>query len=223
MRDDVELLIAGGGLNGLLLGIACAGAGLPVAVVDRQDPAALLEAGFDGRSSAIAYGSQQALAALGLWPFVAAEAEPILEIRVADDNASFFLHYDHRELGPDLAQGAAPLGWIIENRVLRHALIERARSLPALTLLAPLAVEAVATTAGAVEAMLSDGRRVQSRLVAAADGAPSPLRRAAGIRTLEWRYPQTAIVTTVRHERPHLGIAVEHFLPAGPFAILPMT
>ena len=218
MSDDAELLIAGGGLNGLLLGIACAGAGLAVALVDREDPAAMLDQGFDGRSSAIAYGSQQVLSALGLWPFIAAEAEPILEIRVADDNALLFLHYDHRELGAD-----APLGWIVENRVLRRALIEHARSLPTLAFLAPLEVGGVDTSPFAAEAALSDGRRLTSRLVAAADGARSPLRRAAGIRTVEWRYPQTAIVTTVRHERPHAGIAVEHFLPAGPFAILPMT
>ena len=218
MSDDAELLIAGGGLNGLLLGIACAGAGLAVALVDREDPAAMLDQGFDGRSSAIAYGSQQVLSALGLWPFIAAEAEPILEIRVADDNALLFLHYDHRELGAD-----APLGWIVENRVLRRALIEHARSLPTLAFLAPLEIGGVDTSPFAAEAALSDGRRLTSRLVAAADGAGSPLRRAAGIRTVEWRYPQTAIVTTVRHERPHAGIAVEHFLPAGPFAILPMT
>ena len=66
-------------------------------------------------------------------------------------------------------------------------------------------------------------RASHARLVAAADGKDSPLRQAAGIRTVEWRYPQTGIVTTVAHERPHAGVAVEHFLPAGPFAILPMT
>src|SRR5207245_9403954 len=68
-----------------------------------------------------------------------------------------------------------------------------------------------------------DGARLCARLVVAADGRDSPLRRAAGIRTVEWRYEQTGIVTTVAHQRPHGGIAVEHFLPAGPFAILPMT
>ncbi len=214
----MELLIAGGGLNGLLLGIACAGVGLPCAVVDREDPAAMLETDFDGRSSAIAYGSQQVLSALGLWPAIAAEAEPILEIRVADDNAPLFVHYDHRELGT-----GAPLGWIVENRVLRRALIDEVSRLPAIALIAPVAVEAVETSPAAATAVLSNGRRVTVRLVAAADGAKSPLRRAAGIRTVEWRYRQTAIVTTVRHERPHAGIAVEHFLPAGPFAILPMT
>jgi 2-octaprenyl-6-methoxyphenol hydroxylase len=218
MSDDAELLIGGGGLNGLLLGIACAGVGLDVALVDREDLATMLDQGFDGRSSAIAYGSQQVLSALGLWPLVAAEAEPILEIRVADNNAPLFLHYDHRELGSD-----APLGWIVENRVLRRALIEHARALPTLNFLAPLELVGIESSPFAAEAALSNGRRLTARLVAAADGAGSPLRRAAGIRTVEWRYPQTAIVTTVRHERPHDGIAVEHFLPAGPFAILPMT
>src|SRR5438874_10882375 len=76
---------------------------------------------------------------------------------------------------------------------------------------------------GGATVALADGLRLSTRLVAAADGQNSPLRRAAGIRTVEWRYRQTGIVTTVAHERPHRGIAVEHFLPAGPFAILPMT
>ena len=202
----------------MLLGIACGGAGLPVAIVDRQDPARLLGEEFDGRSSAIGYGSQQVLEAIGLWPPIAPDAEPIREIRVADDDSPLFLHYDHRELG-----ASAPLGYIVENRVLRRVLIDRIRSIPNVLFLAPLAVDSVSTSPLRATAELSDGRQLRTRLVAAADGQESPLRRAAGIRTVEWRYPQTGIVTTVRHQRPHNGIAVEHFLPAGPFAILPMT
>jgi 2-octaprenyl-6-methoxyphenol hydroxylase len=216
--NDVELLIAGGGLTGLLLGIACGGAGLAVAIVDRQDPAKLLEEGFDGRSSAIGYGSRRVLDAIGLWPQIAPDAEPIREIRVADDDSPLFLHYDHREL-----EAGVPLGYIIENRILRRVLIDRVRSIPNLLFLAPLAVASVATSPLGATADLSDGRKLRTRLVAAADGRQSPLRCAAGIRTIEWGYPQTGIVTTVRHQRVHNGVAVEHFLPAGPFAILPMT
>ncbi len=218
MRDDVELLIAGGGLTGLLLGVACAGAGLAVAIVDRQDPAVLLADDFDGRSSAIGYGSHKVLDAIGLWPDIAPEAEPIREIRVADDDSPLFLHYDHRELGT-----GAPLGYIVENRILRRALTDRLRSIPSLVFLAPLAVASVSTTAFGTTTALSNGRQIRARLVAAADGRESPLRCAAGIQTVQWRYPQTGIVTTVRHRRPHHGIAVEHFMRAGPFAILPMT
>jgi len=218
VTDDVELLIAGGGLAGLLLGVACGGAGLAVALVDRQDPATLLADDFDGRTSAIAYGSHRVLDTIGLWPEIAPNAEPIREIRVADDASPLFLHYDHREL-----DAGVPLGYIVENRILRRALIDRVRSIPGLLYLAPLAVESVWTSALGAAAALSDGRQIWARLVAAADGRASPLRRSAGIRTIEWQYPQIGIVTTARHQRPHNGIAVEHFLPAGPFAILPMT
>jgi 2-octaprenyl-6-methoxyphenol hydroxylase len=218
MTDDVELLIAGGGLNGMLLAAACAGVGLRVAVVDRQDPAAMLDEKFDGRTSAIAYGSKLVFDGIGLWPRIADEAEPIREIRVADDNSPLFLHYDHQELGSN-----EPLGYIVENRVLRRALFELAKNLPSLDILAPRTLGPMTADDTGAVATLADGTRIHARLVAAADGKDSPLRQAAGIRAVEWRYKQTGIVTTVAHERPHAGIAVEHFLPAGPFAILPMT
>ena len=213
----VELIVVGGGLVGLTLAIACAEAGIDVAVIDREDPATMLAEPFDGRTTAIAHGSRQVLAGIGLWPLVAAEAEPILEIRVADGGSPLFLHYDHHDIGDQ------PLGYIVENRVLRRALMARAAQLPSLQHLAPVAVERVARDLSVAVAHLADGRRIRGALVAACDGRGSPLRRAAGIETLEWTYPQISIVCTVRHERPHRGVAVEHFLPAGPFAILPMT
>ena len=218
MADDAELVIAGAGLAGLLLGVACAGAGLQVAVVDPQDPAAMAGEGFDGRTSAIAYGSRLVLGGIGLWPRIADEAEPIREIRVADDESPLFLHYDSADLA-----GAMPLGYIVENRVLRRALLERAGELPTLRLMAPRRILGVDAGEGGAVARLDGAERLRARLVAAADGGRSPLRRAAGIGALEWRYRQTGIVTTVAHARPHAGIAIEHFLPAGPFAILPMT
>jgi 2-octaprenyl-6-methoxyphenol hydroxylase len=222
MADDAELVIAGAGLTGMLLGVACAGAGLQVAVVDPQDPAAMLMPGFDGRTSAIAYGSRLVFDGIALWPEIAAEAEPIREIRVADDGSPLFLHYDSRELGPGF-RGDTPLGYIVENRVLRRALYDRAQALPNLQLLAPRRIAAVEASATGAQAVLDDGERLRARLVAAADGKDSPMRQAAAIRATQWRYRQTGIVTTVAHARPHGGIAVEHFLPAGPFAILPMT
>src|SRR5947207_8705432 len=222
MADDAELIIAGGGLNGMLLAVACAGAGLPVIVIDRQDPAAMTTDRFDGRTSAIAYGSRLVFDGIGLWPAIERDAEPIREIRVADDDSPLFLHYDHRDLAP-AAAGGTPLGYIVENRVLRRALFDHAAVLPSLKLLAPRMVAEMMADEGGATVTLRDGAQLRTRLVAAADGQNSPLRRAAGIGTVEWRYRQTGIVTTVQHERPHAGIAVEHFLPAGPFAILPMT
>jgi 2-octaprenyl-6-methoxyphenol hydroxylase len=214
---NCELVIVGGGLVGLTLATACAGAGLDVAVIDREDPARMVGEEFDGRTSAIAFGSQRILAAIGIWDKVAGEAEPIREIRVADRDSPLFLHYHHGEIGAD------PLGYIVENRVLRRALLARVAELPTLRHLAPAGATGAERKAGGVTVTLANGGGVRGALLVAADGALSPLRRAAGIRTVEWSYPQTGIVCTVWHERPHLGIAVEHFLPAGPFAILPMT
>ena len=222
MADDAELVIAGAGLTGMLLAVACAGAGLEVAIVDPQDPAAMLGAGFDGRTSAIAYGSRLVFDAIGLWPQIADEAEAILEIRIADDESPLFLHYDSRQLSPG-TENETPLGYIVENRVLRRALYEHARALPNLRLLAPRRVAALEASATGAVAVLDGGERLRARLAAAADGRESPLRHVAGIRAIEWRYRQTGIVTTVTHQRPHGGIAIEHFLPSGPFAILPMT
>jgi 2-octaprenyl-6-methoxyphenol hydroxylase len=218
VSEEVELLIAGGGLVGLLLGIACAGAGLEVAIVDPQDPAPAPGDAYDARSSAIAYASRRALDGLGVWQQIAAEAEPILEIRVADGDSALFLHYDYRDLGT-----GNPLGYIVENRVLRRALFEQLRALPNLSFRPRRKVASVETSPDGAVGLLSEGERIGARLVAAADGQGSPLRRAAGIAVMKWRYPQISITMTVRHERPHRGIAVEHFLPAGPFAILPMT
>lgn len=209
----VELAVVGGGLNGLTLGIACASAGLKVLVIDREDPATMMGAQFDGRTSAIAYGSMRVLDGIGVWPILAAKAEAIREIRVADNSAPLFLHYDHREIGDE------PMGWIVENRDLRRALHDRARQLPNLVLIAPMQVQS--GTDGVIT--LGNGNIVRAELIAAADGKNSPLREAAGIKSVTWSYPQIGIVATVRHAKPHRGVAVEHFLPAGPFAILPMT
>ena len=216
-RFDADVVIAGGGLVGLTLGVALAGAGIETAVVDGAPPAAMKDAAFDGRVSSIALGSRRVLDGIGLWPALAADAQPILEIRVSDGDVPLFLHYDHKTVGDD------PLGYIVENRNIRAALLEQAATLAALRHLAPASVEALEPAAGGIEARLADCRCVRARLAVAADGANSGLRAAAGIETVRWSYEQTGIVCTVLHEKPHRGIAHERFLPAGPFAILPMT
>ncbi len=222
---DTEVLIVGGGMVGLTLGVALAGAGVATVVADAADPATLQTAAYDGRSAAIARGTQQALSALGIWTGMAAAAEPILEIRVSDGKigaaaSPFFLHYDHRELGPGRE---GPLGYIVENLAIRRALQARAAEMANLTLLAPVRLSSVDRGPAAVTAVLNDGRRICAKLIVGAEGKASPLREMAGIRVTRWDYPQFGIVCTVDHEAPHEGVAHEHFLPAGPFALLPMT
>jgi 2-octaprenyl-6-methoxyphenol hydroxylase len=215
-EPPVDVVVVGGGMAGLTAALAFGTAGLSVALVDRRPAAAALDAGFDGRTSALALGSQRVLDGLGAWAGMAEEAEPIWEIRVSDGNAPLFLHYDHREVGD------APLGYIVENRHIRRALHDRLAACPAVRTIAPGSVEGLDREESGIRARLSDGRLIRGRLAVAADGRDSPLRRAAGIPVTAWDYPQTGIVCTVRHEKPHRGIAHERFLPAGPLAMLPM-
>ncbi len=224
-----DVAIVGGGMVGMTLAAALGTAGLSVAIVDAEAPAAMTAAAFDGRSSAIAFGSKQVLAGIGAWAAMAVEAQPILDIRVSDGRATggvsrLFLHYDHRDLatGGGVRKDAPPFGFIVENRVIRRALLRRLAEMPNVTHASPARVVGVDGRADAAVLHLGDGRTVSARLAVAADGRNSPVRAAAGIRTTEWTYAQTGIVCTVAHEKPHGGVAHEHFLPAGPFAMLPM-
>lgn len=218
LSATTDVLIAGGGFAGGALACALAGAGLTVTVIEAERPATALAAGFDGRASAISASSQRLLAAIGVWELLAGEAGPIREIRVTDGPSRLFLHYDHRDVG------AEPFGYMLENRVLRRAILARIAELPAIRLEAPARIADLERTKSGIEARLTDGRRFRAALCVACEGRTSPLREAEPrFRLTRWSYGQTAIVCTVAHERPHHGIAHEHFLPAGPFAILPLT
>jgi len=218
--QKTDIIVCGGGMVGLTLGLAAAQGGLCVTVVDALLPETVLAASFDGRVSALAYASVRMLTALGVWPHLAPHAQPIHEILVTDGKpgqpaSPFSLHFDAGEIG------ASTLGHIAENRHIRAALY--AAMPPGLTLIAPAAVTRLENAPGGVIAHLSNGTSIKAVLAAAADGRDSKLRAAQGIGVIGWSYPQTGIVATVAHEHPHNGVAYEHFLPSGPFAILPMT
>ena len=211
-----DVAVVGGGLVGLSLALALSGAGMTVVVIDREVPATASADAADGRSSAIAWGSQRVLAALGLWPRLEPHAAAIDDIRVSDGVSRLFLHYDHADVADH------PLGFIVENRHTRRALHAAAAGRPGLVWLAPMAVTGLADVPGARILTLSDATRVAARLVVGCDGKRSFVRDAAGIAAFSHRYGQTAIVATLRHALAHANVAHERFLPAGPFAMLPL-
>jgi 2-octaprenyl-6-methoxyphenol hydroxylase len=212
-----DILVIGGGMVGLTFAVTAAHHGFDVCVVDREDPAAMLDVPFDGRASAIAHASFQLLSVSGAWAEMSAHAQPIHDIRVSDGDSKLFLHYDHRDLGE------LPFGYMVENRAIRRALFTTATAHAGITSRTNTTVENLDRGVGAVVAGLSDGTEVRATLAVAADGRFSPAREAAGIGVAGWSYPQSGIVCTVAHERDHRGIAHERFLPPGPFAILPLS
>lgn len=213
---NTDVLIIGGGLVGGLSACALARGGVDVVVVDADDPKTLLKAEYDGRCSAIARSVHNAFVALDLWPHMEKEAGVIEDIRVTDGASSLFLHFDSLDLT------GMPFGYMLENRTVRKALLKVLPKLEHATYLAPLRVESLERSASQVNATLSDGTTITAKLVIGADGRGSWVRKHANIDVTKWSYDQTAIVCTVETEKPHLGVAQEHFLPNGPFAILPM-
>lgn len=220
-NQSFEVIIVGGGMVGMTLAVALARENMHVAVVEKTAMPEQLESSFDGRVSAIAHGSRCLLDNIGVWQHIAEHegttvAEPILDIRVSDGNTPFFLHYDHHEVG------AEPFGYIVENRHIRYGLHKAAGAYPNLTIIERAAITAMERDdLGAT--LHTSGGVLRCRLLIGADGKHSFIRKEAGIGTTEWKYKQTAIVCTIGHELSHHGLAQERFLPAGPFAVLPLT
>jgi 2-octaprenyl-6-methoxyphenol hydroxylase len=219
---ETEICVVGAGPVGGALACRLAMAGVATAVVDRAPLPPMEHPDFDGRAYAIAAGSRRFLEAAGLWEKLPEPVCPILDIKVTDGRlgrppSRLGLHFDHREAG--VAEAA--FGWMVEARSLRVAINAHLAALPALRVFAP-AEAAVERRAEGALVRIAGGATIACRLVVAAEGRNSPLRRAAGIPVTRIPYGQTGIVCAVAHELPHQNTAVEHFLPAGPFAQLPM-
>jgi 2-octaprenyl-6-methoxyphenol hydroxylase len=214
----IDIVIAGGGFAGLALAIALRQGSDGALSVALADPA-MDRASGDPRASAIAAAARRLFETIGVWPAIASGAQPILDMVVTDsrvDNAMrpAFLTFDG-EVAP-----GEPFAHMIENGPMIAALLDKARAEG--VDLRPVAVTQFHHESARVTAALSDGAALSARLLVAADGARSAIREQAGIASFGWDYDQAGIVTTVAHERDHNGRAEEHFLPAGPFAILPL-
>lgn len=222
MTWDTDILIAGGGLNGPALALALAAGGFRVTVVDSRPAPDRSEKGFDGRAYALAIASTRLLRAIGVWPAVADKAQPILQIKASDGRAGtgaapFFLHFDAAEIEE------GPMGFLLEDRFLYAAFLAAMAAAPGVTLLSGETVVGQEVSGLGVAVTLATGRVLTARLLVGCDGRGSGVATRAGIRRVGWGYGQTALVTAVRHERDHQGIAQQYFMPGGPLAILPLV
>jgi len=219
-RQTAEVVIGGAGFAGLALAIALRQALGDTFAVTVVDPALGHAKSKDPRASAIAAAARRLFEAIEVWDTVASEAQPILDMVVTDSKLDDAVRPTFLTFGGEVEEGE-PFAHMVENRHLVDALVEKAKA------------EGVDLRAGAVsgfeskdnliEVTLAGGNAISARLLVGADGARSLIREHANIPTHGWDYDQSAIVTTVAHERDHNGRAEEHFLPAGPFAILPLT
>lgn len=214
MNAHFDVLIAGGGMVGGTLACALGDSGLKVGVIEPQPPV-VPGAEYDLRVSAITLASQAVFEKLGVWTGIRARRlAPVEAMRVWEDGS--VLNFDSADIGE------ACLAWIIENSVIVAALAERLARLPNVQVLAAARLAAARIGEDRVAASLEDGRTLSATLLVGADGAASLVRREAAISWTRHDLGQTAIVATVRTERPHARMAYQHFLATGPLAFLPL-
>lgn len=216
METQFDIIIIGAGLVGLTAALACAHKGASVCLLDAAHP----DKADDGRASAIAASSFAMLEHLGVADVLDEQVQPITDMLIADgavgDVSPLTLHFDSADAG-------GPTGYMIENSVLRSALLAQVKASDKIELRAPVEIKSTARNAKQVEVSITDGTQLTASLLVAADGRNSALRRAANIDVQRFAYDQKAIVTTVSHELPHDGVAHQIFFPGGPLALLPLT
>lgn len=220
MSVQGSIVIGGGAFAGLALALALRqglGPEIPVIVAD---PALSTRPSRDPRATAIVAACRRLFEAIGAWDDVRGEAQPILDMVVTDSKLEDATRPVFLNFAGDVAPGE-PFAHMVENRRLIDALVVRAEA-EGIDLRATTVASYDARAEG-IDVTLGDGSVIAASLLVAADGAKSKLRERAGIATHGWEYDQSGIVVTVGHERDHEGRAEEHFLPAGPFAILPLS
>src|SRR3989344_4676264 len=233
MKSNYDIVIVGGGMVGAALACALGSSSLKVAVLDRTPPAApdkdydvqgrtnAASAGragaADQRVSAITLASKTFFENVGAWEGMARRGvSPVREMQVWSEGGSGAIHFNAAEIGEPC------LAWIIENRVIQTALIERLHQFTNVHYLCPVEVADIALADNGAAITLKDGRLLQARLLVGADGADSAVRRAAGIQTQSLNLNQKGIVATVTTEKPHEATARQRFLATGPLAFLPL-
>lgn len=222
-EDRFDLVISGASFAGLALAEAMSQAmahKIRIAVVERSIKSNANSAP-DARAFAIAAASRRMLTTLGIWDTVAPEAEPVSSIEITDSSLDAgirptLLRYDN------LLENGEPATHIVPAKALENALLAKVSSNSAVTVLSPASITGFNAEPGFIRVELDEGRTLYASLLVGAEGRRSASREKSGIKTVGWTYDQIAIVTTIAHSRPHESRAIQHFLPSGPFALLPL-
>ncbi|MCP5091915.1 MAG: 5-demethoxyubiquinol-8 5-hydroxylase UbiM [Gammaproteobacteria bacterium] len=215
---DYDIVVVGAGPAGLSFAKSVTGAGLRMALIEKQPLESLANPDFDGRDIALTHLSVKILKEFGVWDRLESDEKfPIREARVLDGNSPYTLDFDRK---PDDVEA---LGYIVSNNAIRRTLFAEVKNLPDVELIADTAVETVSTNTGSATVRLSDGRILSSNLLVAADSRFSETRRAVGIAAEMHDFGRVCVVCRMQHDNAHDGIAYECFHYGRTLAILPLS
>ncbi|WP_323945645.1 FAD-dependent 2-octaprenylphenol hydroxylase [Aeromonas hydrophila] len=215
--QNVDVVIVGGGMVGLGLAAALKGSALKVAVVEGQLPEPVLDEAPDNRVSALSLASQRILQQVGAWRGIEVRRlQPYMQMEVWEQDSFGRIAFDAASLRQP------ELGHIVENRVIQLALLEAILDGDNIQLLSPARASSLQSGEAGSLLLLEDGSALSAKLVVAADGAHSWVRRQADIPLTSWDYGHHALVATVRCAEPHEAVARQIFTPEGPLAFLPL-
>ncbi len=220
MSNAFDVLIVGGGMVGASLARALAPTRLHIGVIEAVTPAAEVQPSYDERVIALSWGSRLILQGMGRWDALAPAAEPIRRVHISDRGHFGAARLDCRD------EGVPALGYVVSARSLGQALLDGAERQPRLDWIAPARLMGFQADAQGVDVKVAHGgeaRELRARLLVAADGVDSPVRRQLELPLREWSYGHTAVIANVSTEQPHRGTAYERFTDTGPLAMLPMT
>lgn len=219
---DHDIIISGGGIAGLTAAAAFGAAGFSVLCLDPAPPVTDREAdGADLRSTAFLQPARAFLERAGLWDRLEPFAMPLQCMRITDIGAGGQTAPVSRDFeASDISD--APFGWNLPNWLLRREMSARLADLPNVDFRPGTATTSLFTRAASARVGLSDGTKVTARLVIAADGRNSPMRKAAGIDVSTTRFGQKALAFAVTHPIPHGNVSTEIHRSGGPFTLVPL-
>ncbi|MEA3278915.1 MAG: 2-octaprenyl-6-methoxyphenyl hydroxylase [Pseudomonadota bacterium] len=215
--DQYDLVIIGGGLVGGSLACALGGTGLRVCVVEAVPAASASQPSYDERVIALSWGSRRILEGIGLWQEIAPEAAPIRQVHVSDRGHFGFSRLDHRD------EGVEALGYVAPARLLGRAIQGGLAGVEVLCPARLLGFRLYDQWVDLEVALSGESRLIRTRLLVAADGGESGIRKRLGFAVRERSYGHEAVITTVTPDHPRPGVAFERFTDTGPLAMLPMT
>lgn len=220
--SQVDILISGGGIAGLTAACAFGNAGFSVLCVDPAAPITERGAvGADLRSTAFLQPAQELLERAGLWARLAPHAMPLQTMRIVDAGGTDGAPRLTRSFESDELSDL-PFGWNLPNWLLRREILDQIGTLANVEFRPSIGTAGLLTRDAEARVTLSDGSRVRARLVIAADGRDSPIRRAAGIDVRTTRYGQKALAFAVSHPIPHGNVSTEIHRSGGPFTLVPL-